>query len=246
MIPYVRQRKIVEELEKKEIIYIDDLVGLFSDVSESTIRRDLKILEEEGQIQTLRGGGVKLKSSSYEIPVIEKKEMYKEEKERIARFAASFVQDHEVIYIDSSTTCLQMIKYLKDKSITIITSNIQVINELDSPTIKCIALGGEVNKTLDSISGPLTEAILNNLYFDRAFLGTSGFSLENGINTPDFREANKKSIVKDKSKECYVLADHSKANKNTLCKAFDLNECTIITDQSSSLLENQANYYIAD
>ena len=246
MIPYVRQRKIVEELEKKDIVYIDDLVGLFSDVSESTIRRDLKMLEEEGQIQTLRGGGVKLKSSSYDIPVVEKKKMYKEEKERIARFAASFVENDEVIYIDSSTTCLQMIKYLKDKTITIITSNIQVINELDSPTIKCIVLGGEVNRSLDSISGPLTEATLNNLYFDKAFLGTSGFSVENGINTPDFREANKKAIVKEKSKECFVLADHSKGNINTLCKAFELNECVIITDKSSMLLENHAKYYIAD
>jgi DeoR family fructose operon transcriptional repressor len=210
------------------------------------MRRDLKILEEEGQIQMLRGGGVKLKSSSYDIPVVEKKEIYKEEKERIARFAASLVRNHEVIYIDSGTTCLQMIKYLKDKTITIITSNIQVINELDSPTIKCIVLGGEVNKALDSISGPLTEAALKNLYFDKAFLGTSGFSLENGINTPDFREASKKAIIKQKSKECYVLADHSKCGKNTLCKAFELDECIIITDKSSPLLENYAKYYIAD
>jgi DeoR family transcriptional regulator, fructose operon transcriptional repressor len=59
MIPYVRQKKIVEELGKKEIVFLEDLVGLFSEVSESTIRRDLKMLEEEGQIQTLRGGGVK-------------------------------------------------------------------------------------------------------------------------------------------------------------------------------------------
>lgn len=246
MIPYLRQKKIVEELEEKEFVYIEDLVGLFSDVSESTIRRDLKMLEEEGQIQTIRGGGVKLKGSSYDIPVIEKKEMYKEEKERIARFAASLVQNNEVVYIDSGTTCLQMIKYLKDKTITVITSNIQVINELDSPTINCIVLGGEINKTIDSISGPLTEATLKNLYFDKAFLGTSGFSLENGINTPDFREANKKAIVKEKSKDCYVLADHSKGNKNTLCKAFELNDCIIITDRSSMLLENHAKYYIAD
>lgn len=246
MIPYVRQQKIVEELEKKEIVYIEDLVGLFSDVSESTIRRDLKILEEEGQIQTFRGGGVKLKSSSYEIPVVEKREMQKDEKEKIARFAASIVQDNEVVYIDSGTTCLQMVKYLKDKTITIITSNIQVIHEVDSPTNKCIILGGEVNKAIDSISGPLTEASLKNLYFDKSFVGASGFSLQNGINTPDFREANKKATVKEKSKECYVLADHSKEQVNTLCKAFEINECVIITDKPSKLLDGHAKYIIAD
>jgi DeoR family fructose operon transcriptional repressor len=246
MIPYVRQRKIVEELEKKDIIYIDDLVGIFDEVSESTIRRDLKILEEEGQIQTLRGGGVKLKGSSYDIPVVEKESMYKEEKERIARFAASLVQNNEVIYIDSGTTCLQMLKYLKEKTLTIITSNIQVLSEIDSPTLTCIILGGEVNKALDSISGPLTETTLKSLYFDKAFLGTSGYSLENGVNTPDFKEANKKSLVKEKSNECYVLADHSKCDINTLCKAFELNECIFITDKSTKLLENHTKYYIAD
>jgi DeoR family fructose operon transcriptional repressor len=246
MIPYVRQKKIVEELEKGEIIYIDDLVGLFDDISASTIRRDLKMLEEEGQIQTLRGGGVKLKSSSYDIPVGTKKNMYKEEKERIAKFAASLVENDEVIYLDSSTTCLQMIKYLKEKSITVITSNIQVLNELESSTLKCIILGGEVNKSLDSVSGPLTEANLRNFYFDRAFLGTSGYSLENGINTPDIREANKKTIVKEKTKECYVLADHSKCNQNTLCKAFELSECIIITDKLTKLLEKHGKFYIAD
>jgi DeoR family transcriptional regulator, fructose operon transcriptional repressor len=245
MIPYQRQSIIIEELEKKDIIFIEDLVKIFENVSESTIRRDLKNLEEEGQIHMLRGGGVKLKLSSYDIPVGEKQFLFKEEKERIARLAASLVKNDEVIYIDSSTTCLAMIKYLNDKNITVITTNIQVLTEIDNHSINCIIVGGEVNKTLDSVAGPLTDENLGKLYFDKSFLGTSGYSLKNGINTPDFREASKKMIVKNNSKDCYVLADSSKANKNTLCKAFDLNECIIITDMANEVLQKHARFLIA-
>lgn len=245
MIPYQRQSIIIEELEKKDIIFIEDLVKIFENVSESTIRRDLKNLEEEGQIHMLRGGGVKLKLSSYDIPVGEKQFLFKEEKERIARLAASLVKNDEVIYIDSSTTCLAMIKYLNDKNITVITTNIQVLTEIDNHSINCIIVGGEVNKTLDSVAGPLTDENLGKLYFDKSFLGTSGYSMKNGINTPDFREASKKMIVKNNSKECYVLADSSKANKNTLCKAFDLNECIIITDMANEVLQKHARFLIA-
>lgn len=245
MIPYQRQSIIIGELEKKDIIFIEDLIKLFENVSESTIRRDLKNLEEEGQIIMLRGGGVKLKLSSYDIPVGEKQFLYKEEKERIARYAASLVKNGEVIYIDSSTTCLAMIKYLNEKNITLITTNIQVLHEIDNQSISCIFIGGEVNKNLDSVAGPLTDENLGKLFFDKSFLGTSGYSLKNGINTPDFREASKKAIVKNNSNECYVLADSSKVNKNTLCKAFDLEDCIIITDKPNELLENHARYLVA-
>lgn len=247
MIPYVRREKIIDKLEEKELMYIDDFLGIFEDVSESTIRRDLKTLEEEGHILLLRGGAVKLKGSSYEMPVGTKKFLYKEEKEKIAELAASFVTNDEVIYIDSGTTCLSIPKYIKAKDVRIITTNVQVLNSLDNPNISsCTIVGGEVNKELDSISGPLTDQTLKNLYFDRAFIGTSGFGLEVGINTPDFKEASKKCILKANSKKCYALADHSKFNKSTLCKAFELTECILLTDKRYQELDEKIEYFVAE
>ncbi|WNS79404.1 DeoR/GlpR family DNA-binding transcription regulator [Domibacillus sp. DTU_2020_1001157_1_SI_ALB_TIR_016] len=242
MIPYIRRNKIIEELENKDIIYIDDFLSIFENVSSSTIRRDLKILEEEGRIVMLRGGAVKLRDNSFDIPVETKKFLNINEKDQIGQLAASLVEDGDVIYLDSGTTCLQMVKYLNNKQITVITSGTQVLNELDGDNVHCIIVGGEVNKATDSIAGPLTDSNLKNLFFDKAFLGASGISLEGGINTPDFREASKKAIVKTNSKECYVLADSSKFNKNTLCKAMDLNECTIITDKINELFEKETTF----
>lgn len=247
MIPYMRREKIMSELESKEIIYIEDFLKVFDGVSESTIRRDIKTLEEEGLIVSLRGGAVKLKTNSSDIPVGTKKFLYTEEKEKIGKVAASLVEDEEVIYIDSGTTCSAMVKHIKAKDVKIITSNLQILNELDNNYIKsCIIVGGEVNKNLDSIAGPLTDATLRNLNFDKAFLGASGFGMEVGINTPDFAEANKKSIVKNNAKNCYVLVDSSKFNKRTLCKAFEMNEATLITNKQIESLNDKVDYLVAD
>jgi DeoR family fructose operon transcriptional repressor len=247
MIPYVRREKIMEELEKKDLMYIDDFVSIFEDVSESTIRRDLKNLEEENQITVLRGGAVKRKVNTFDLPVGTKKFLNLDEKERIAKFAASFVNDEEVIYIDSGTTCAAIVKYIKARDVRIVTSNILVLNELDNPNIiSCIIIGGDFNKILDSISGPLSDTTLKNLYFDRSFLGASGFGNEMGVNTPDFREASKKTIVNTNSKNCYVLADSSKYNKSTLCKAFELNQCILVTDKKLNGLDGKVKYYIVD
>ncbi|WP_299092289.1 DeoR/GlpR family DNA-binding transcription regulator [uncultured Metabacillus sp.] len=246
MIPYVRREKIMDELENKQILYIEDLVKIFDGVSESTIRRDLKILEDENYIVLLRGGAVKLKLDSHEIPVGTKKLLNKESKEKIAKLAASMVEDDDVIYIDSGTTCSAMVKYIKAKGVRIVTSNIQVLNEANGYHIgNIMVVGGDVNKNIDSISGPLTDTTLRNLNFDKSFLGANGFGVNVGVNTPDIREASKKSIVKTNSKKCYVLTDASKFNKSTFCKAFEIHECILITNKHIPELDG-TEYIVAD
>ncbi|WP_410512695.1 DeoR/GlpR family DNA-binding transcription regulator [Paenibacillus sp. BR2-3] len=245
MIPYVRRKQILEEVEKKEIVYLEELAQTMENTSLSTIRRDLRTLAEEGQIELLRGGGVRIKEDAYETPIETKKMLNIEKKDQIARFAASLVNDGDVIYIDSGTTVFEMIKYLKHKNIKVITSNTKVIAELDDAVFSCIVLGGEITKSIASIAGPITETMLGSMFFDKAFLGASGYSLKSGINTHDLKESKKKEIVKNNSADTYVLADSSKADRINFCRAFGLEECIIITDQSNEMLEQHAKYFIA-
>jgi DeoR family fructose operon transcriptional repressor len=245
LIPYIRRKRILDEFEKKDIIYVEELSEILSDISVSTIRRDLKTLAEEGQIVLLRGGAAKLKEGSYDVPIETKKLMYTQQKEMIAKQAASLVKDGETIYIDSGTTTGLMIKYLADRQITVITSNTQLMSQIADTKFSCIVVGGEIIKHLGSVVGPLTDVMISNMYFDKAFVGASGYSELNGINTPDFRESNKKRLVNENSKITYVLADNSKAGKSTLCKAFDINECIIITDKINEILEKYDNYIVA-
>ncbi|GCE14637.1 DeoR/GlpR family DNA-binding transcription regulator [Tengunoibacter tsumagoiensis] len=239
MIPYIRREKILEIIGQREIVYLPQLLEIFTDASESTLRRDLKILSTTGHITLLHGGAVKLKvGSTVDLPIQDKLTLNKTEKDAIARTAASFVSEGDVIYLDSSTTVLPMVHYLKGKKITIITSSARLLSLLDDENITCIVLGGEVVIQTGSIVGSITENLLSTMFFDKAFVGANGFSQLGGINTPDYREARKKQIVKQNSKAMYLLMDSSKAEVTTFCKVFELQECTIITDSDHELLGN--------
>ena len=231
---------MLQLLEKNEVVSLDDFCKKLQGVSESTVRRDLKTLEAEGQIVLLRGGGARLKKGSYEVPVNSKSIKNVNEKENIARYAAGLVKDGESVYLDSGSTVLRMVKYLKNKDITIVTTNAMILPELQG-----FLAGGEINVSSASILGTKTNSDLQRMYFDKAFLGANGFSDKAGISTPDLREAEKKQIVCRNSTKAYVLLDSSKSGKNTLSKVFELGEVTIISDKETDMLLASGNYIVA-
>ncbi len=245
LIPYLRRKRILELLSENEIMTLEALQMQLAPSSMSTIRRDILAMQEENQVQMLRGGSVKLSGvNDVDLPVAEKVRINIDSKERIARCAASLVQDGETIYIDSGTTTALMVQYLLEKEITIVTSSTHIIKDANHFRGAFIILGGELNKALASISGPITDRQLGEMFFDRAFIGASGFSPQGGITTFDMREASKKKIAKANAQVTYVLADSTKAGKNTLCKAFLLSECILITDIESDI-SRQASAIIA-
>lgn len=245
MIPYERRQKMLQLLEMKEIVSLEDFCKELQDVSESTIRRDLKTLVSEGQITLLRGGGAQLKKGSYEIPVNSKAIQNVNEKERIAKYAASLVKDGEAIYLDAGSTALRMVKHLRNRDVTIVTTNALIFPELQETSIECFMVGGEINISTASVSGTTTNSTLMRNYFDKAFLGASGFSEQAGVNTPDVREAEKKQIVRNNAAQSYVLVDSSKGGKSTLCKVFELGEVPIICDKELDILVASGNYIVA-
>ncbi|MFI3173361.1 MAG: DeoR/GlpR family DNA-binding transcription regulator [Eubacteriales bacterium] len=245
MVPYKRRKEIVQVLEENEIITLEEFCELLSGVSESTIRRDLKALENEGRIDLLRGGAAKLRGGFYDTPVDSRTQLNVEEKERIAKLAAGMVKDGDVIYIDAGSTPLLMLKYLLDKHITVVSTNVRVALEVQSSDIDCILVGGQLNIKTASVYGGETNSFLRTLHFDKAFLGASGFSENAGINTPDLNEARKKQIIKQNSRKTFVLADSSKDGKESMCKVFNLEDVTIICDQEVDLLVEHGNYIVA-
>lgn len=121
------------------------------------------------------------KRDSYEIPVMSKKMKNVSEKDRIAKAAAELVEDGDSIYIDSGSTALDMMKYLRDKNITVVTTNALIYSELQSSNIKCIIAGGEINIATASIRGITTNNFLKSYYFDKAFVECQVFRLRQDI-----------------------------------------------------------------
>lgn len=246
MIPFERRRQMLQAFDNCEIVTLEDFKKILKGTSESTIRRDLKLLASEGEIVLLHGGAAKRMSGSYEVSFGSRSILNIKEKNMIAKYAAELVSDGEVIYIDAGSTALRMVKYLKNKDITIVSTNALIAQELEGAKAKCILVGGELLLATSSLVGPMTDSELQNMYFDKSFIGTSGFSKEAGINTPDPREAKKKQIVYNNSKRCYVLADSSKSGKSTLCKAMELKEVTIICEKDTPILQEAGNYLLAE
>lgn len=249
MVAYERQKKLLEMIDQDEFVKLNDMKKALDGVSESTIKRDLKVMAEKGQIELVRGGAAKTTGqpgrASLDLPIDEKSRLYTEQKERIARFAATLVQDGDTIFIDSSTTATPLVRYLGSRSVTIVTSSITILQNTLEDNLNIILLGGEYNRQTGSVVGALTETMLSTLFFDKAFIGANGFSEIGGITTPDFRESAKKQIVCRNSKIAYFLMDSSKAGNTTLSKCLDLGEANLITDDKNDLLEKFKSYYIA-
>lgn len=230
MIPAARQEKILELLSSNEIISTDFIMDDLN-VSFSTLRRDLTKLENEKKIVLLHGGGVRLSQTSVELNITTKIELNKEAKDQIAKKAATYVEDGDVIFLDPSSTTYLMIPYLAGKDITVLTNGISHINQMLALNITCIMIGGTIKKTTHSCIGPVAESVIKSFYFNKCFLGANGFSIQSGITNHDINEKTIKILALENSTKSYFLMDHSKYGTVTMVKIAELDEYTIITDK---------------
>jgi DeoR family transcriptional regulator, fructose operon transcriptional repressor len=244
MIPAIRQQTIINLLTEKDIIYMDELVKHL-DTSFSTLRRDLRELEKLGKINLLHGGGVQLNRKSTELSISTKLNLNKEAKNKIAQKACTYIQERDVIFLDPSSTTLQMIPYLVNREITVVTNGIHHINQLAAHQIPCIMIGGNIKQSTNSCIGPLAESSLRGLNFNKCFLGSNGFSKTAGITNHDINEYTVKKIAMDQSIESYFLIDSSKYNVVTMIKVASLSDSIIITEKPIPDLEEYNNVIIA-
>lgn len=215
-------------------------------VSISTLRRDLMKLQKEKKIILLHGGGVKLAQKTVELSITTKIELNKQLKEKIARKAAAFVENGDVIFLDPSSTTYLMIPYLAGKDVTVLTNGVSHINQLVALNVSCIMIGGLIKKTTNSCIGPLTEDIMKTFYFNKCFLGASGFTIQSGITNYDINERSIKILALKNSNQSYFLMDHTKFGIVTMVKVANLDEYPIITDAIPPELSEYKNFILAE
>ncbi len=245
MIPAVRQEKILDMLSSNEIVSTDAIMKGLS-ISVSTLRRDLMKLEGEKKITLLHGGGVRLAPKSVELNISTKLELNKDAKEKIARKAASLVNDGDVIFLDPSSTTYPMIPYLANRNVTVVTNGISHVNRLVALDIPCIMLGGSLKKTTNSCIGPMAENALKNLYFNKCFLGASGFSIPSGITNHDISERAIKLLALQNASQPYFLLDYSKYGIVTMVQVADLDRYPVLIDYIPKELENYGNFILCE
>jgi DeoR family transcriptional regulator of aga operon len=214
-----RRRRITEMLEAQERVTVEELVARF-DVSAVTIRGDLDALAKAGAVIRSHGGALKRIEEPEDIPITVKETLHHAEKVRIGHAAAHMIKDGETIMLDSGSTTMEIarqIKFLKLKSLNVITNALNVAMELASlPHVRLIMIGGILRQMSYSLAGPHAEQTLRALYSDRLFLGVDGLDPEIGLMTPDVLEAQLNAVMIQVSREVVVVADHTKFHRRSL------------------------------
>ncbi|CUP19015.1 MAG: DeoR/GlpR transcriptional regulator [Clostridium baratii] len=233
--------EISEYLKEKKYASVEEMMERFK-LSRSTLRRTLIAMEEKNLLKRVRGGAEIIEDIPEELPVdfyniFKNKE---EEKKKIAKKAAELIEDEDVIFIDSGSTCYYMIDYIKANKITVVTNGIVHIQRLMAKGINTYILGGYAKPEKNLIIGEDIVNKINAMNFDKAFLGTMGIDSRSGFTTMMLEDGEVKKAVIKSSDKCYVLADNSKFNVRNFYTYGDFTQATIITDSEVQFEDGKA------
>lgn len=230
-----RHSFILEQIKQKGYVKVQELSEDL-DVSEVTIRKDLKYLESKKALQRNHGSATSLMPIISDKHIDIKEKMQIEEKTRIAQYAATLIEPNDKIIIASGTTLLAFAHAIDTKdNITVITSSVKVSLALCyNPDIDLIQLGGSIRRNSVSVIGHYAETILDNLSCNKLFIGVDGIDLENGLSTSDMNEARINQKMIEGSQRIIVLTDSTKFGKRGFCKICDIDKIhQIITDRNA-------------
>ena len=232
MLPAERRKLILEMVDTQHSVSVADLCERM-DVSEMTIRRDLRLLSDEGLLKRVHGGAVSRRGRSYEPPYVIRASASLEQKRAIARAAVSLIEEGDSVALDVGTTTLELAHMISNLSnMTVVTSSLPIANVLcDSPNIRLILSGGVVRKQELSLIGHIAQRAFEDFWVDRAFLGIGGIDVDAGLTEYNLEDALVKQAIIEHAEELVVLADSSKFRRTCFAWVAPLAAVhTLVTD----------------
>ena len=228
----IREKYILNTLYKKGKISVNQIIDNFK-VTSMTARRDIAKLAEEGYLIRTHGGALRADPLENMFSFSTRIDNNKSNKINIGRKAAKYVHDNDSIYIDSGTTLIRMCQFLKDrKGITVITNSLPAASELTNySNIKVTLLGGDIIHERRSIYGHIAVEQAEKYSVNKAFIGTDGLSLKNGLTAYGNNESQVSNIMADSASEVFLLCDSSKIEHDSTYKFAKLSSIDyLITD----------------
>lgn len=226
MLAQQRRQRILEILQHEGGVRVSDLSRDLA-VSEMTIRRDLSALEHMGRLARTHGGAVQVDITS-EPAFAEKADLLAWEKLRIAKAAASLVEEG-VVGLSAGTTTTAVAACLpREGNLTVVTNAVNIAWSLAATNINVVMTGGSLRNNSYALVGPGSQGFLNDLWLDILFLGANGVSLQGGITTPNLAEAETNSRLVSRAKSVVVVADHSKLGRTAFGHIADLAQVDLL------------------
>ena len=225
-----RRTRILSLIRERQRIRVEELATLFG-VSLMTIRRDLQALEDRGQIGRFYGGA-SVEPGSLSLPDKDSVSLYRR---FISRRAAALVDNGDRIFINGSTTALDMLNYLDGTSVSVFTNNGLAIDRTFPPGVEVTLSGGALRSHGHIMTGDCTMRNLLMMRAEKAFIGCSGISPDGEILCDIPTELGINETMISHAYQYYILADHTKIGKTGTYASCSLETAgTIITDEKAS------------
>jgi DeoR family myo-inositol catabolism operon transcriptional repressor len=228
MIKDKRINKIEEYIIEHSSVSLEELMEVFQ-VSKNTVRRDIQELVDRGDFQKVYGGITVKQDKRTRLESFQTRQVRnQDEKKRIGRVASSYIQDGDIIFIDSGTTTIEIIKFLSNKQITVVTNNIDfIVNALPYENLNIITIGGILERKTNSFG--------TMKYINKAFMASTGVSISNGVTNASPLESELKTSIVKRCGEVFLLVDNTKFDKYGLMTYCELNEIDyLVTNKKPS------------
>lgn len=240
MLQTKRMEAIMEMIQQTQYVDVQNLAAHLH-VTPKTIRLDLERLEGMNLLQRVHGGAVISKQQPSSFPMEQSREMNQEKKAAIAAKALSMLDDHDVIFLDDGSTSLALAKLLGDFPITVLTNDLQIVNELMyKSNVTLYVAGGCVKRDGNSsvIYGEDCIQFVKKYHVNKLFLGISTISVENGLMIYYYGDRPTKRALMSTADTIICMVDSSKFGHTAFTTVAKIQEIdTIITDRDLPLQE---------
>lgn len=233
-----RLLKLQELFTTREFVDAESLIGMFG-ASESTIRRDLIRLEEQGLLKRVHGGAISIKAHDETLDFGRLAGSAPAAKARIGKVAASLLKDHQTVVLGTGSTVLEVARCLVGRPLHVITNSIPVAEVFwDSKTPEVTLTGGYLYPRTGAQLGPICEQMLDSIHADVAVLGIGGITAVGLTDSNTLIMGTVKKMIK-RARKVIVVADATKFGRNGMVRIASLDEIDILVSDNSLSPEHQ-------
>lgn len=225
-----RQSKIEEHLKQVEFASLSELSELV-DASESTVRRDLQILEGRGGIQRTHGGARLVNPRGEEFVFAKRDMIQADSKDAIGRACAELIEPGSTVILDAGTTVYNVAKHLAAKHPHIVTNSLPVANLFSAAhELEVVISGGVIYPRLGVLVGPLAVEAFSKLHADVAILGGAGLT-EEGITNSHGLLIDIQKVMLANARRIIFCLDHTKFGRKSFSHLCPLDAIdAVVTD----------------
>lgn len=217
MFAYERRNEIKRLLRDEKSISVAQMAKRFF-VSESTVRRDLDMLSEEGEVRRTYGGAVILDTLTGDLPITVRERENIDAKNVIAQYAVRLIHSGATVILDTSSTVTAMVPLLSEfDGLTVITNSIKatyMLNACGKITTYCT--GGRLREHNMSLVGITACQRLEEINADIAFISCRGMTPEKGVTEASEEEAQVKKAMINAAERTVLLCDSTKLGQVTM------------------------------